>query len=184
MSRVTSARGQASLMMLTVVGLVLTGALVLFAFGNALGARAKHQRGADLAAISAAQVMRDLYPRLFEPPFLEPGVPNLRHLEQEEYLALARAAAVRGGRRNGVRVRTSDVTFPGGRFAPTRVRVVARGDGRIRVGNRRPAVPVRTVATAELSPAAGGAGMPGTPSGGGSERAPAHPRGQTPGRPS
>ena len=77
MSRVSSPRGQASLMMLAVVGLVLAGALVFFAFGQALGARGKHQRGADLAAISAprcgAQVMRDLYPRLFEPPFIEPA---------------------------------------------------------------------------------------------------------------
>ncbi len=92
-----SARGQASLMMLAVVGLLLAGALVLFAFGNALGAKGKHQRGADLAAISAAQVMRDLYPRLFEPPYLEPDVPNSRHLDESDYLALAREAAVRGG---------------------------------------------------------------------------------------
>jgi hypothetical protein len=166
-SRVCSARGQASLMMLALVGVLLTGALVLFAFGNALGARAKHQRGADLAAVSAAQVMRELYPRLFEPPFVEPDVPNPRHLDEDRYLSLAREAAVRGGRRNGVRVRGSDVTFPGGQFAPTRVRVVARGDGRVRLGDRRHAVPVRAVATAELSPAAGGAGMPGVASDGG-----------------
>ena len=167
MSRLPSARGQASLMMLAVVGVLLTGALVLFAFGNALGARGKHQRGADLAAISAAQVMRDLYPRLFEPPFIDRDVPNPRHLDEGEYLALARAAAVRGGRHNGVRVRPSDVTFPGGRFAPTRVRVRVRGEGRVQVGDRRHAIPVRAVATAELSPAAGGAGMPGSASGGG-----------------
>ena len=66
-------------MMLAVVGLVLATTLVLFTFGNALGAKARHQRAADLAAVTAAQVMRDLYPRLFEPPFLEPGVPNPRH---------------------------------------------------------------------------------------------------------
>jgi hypothetical protein len=41
--------------------------------------------------VSAAQVMRDLYPRLFEPPFLGPDVPNPRHLEQDAYLELARA---------------------------------------------------------------------------------------------
>jgi hypothetical protein len=55
--------------MLAVVGALLVGTLVLFAFGNALGAKGHHQRAADLAAVSAAQVMRDLYPRLFEPPF-------------------------------------------------------------------------------------------------------------------
>ena len=32
-------RGQASLMMLAVVGAVLAGAVILFAFGNALGAK-------------------------------------------------------------------------------------------------------------------------------------------------
>ena len=60
-------------MMLAVIAVVLAGGLLLFAFGNALGARGRYQRAADLAAISAAQVMRDLYPRLFEPPFLEHG---------------------------------------------------------------------------------------------------------------
>ena len=69
-------------MTLAVIALVFAGALVLFAFGNALGAKGRYQRAADLAAISAAQVMRDLYPRLFEPPFLEPGVPNPRHLDE------------------------------------------------------------------------------------------------------
>src|SRR5918995_1687999 len=58
-------------------------------------------------------------------------------------------------------------SFPGARFAPTRVRVLVRGDGRVRVGNRRHAVPVRAVATAELSPAAGVVGMPGSAGGGG-----------------
>src|SRR5687768_2028894 len=123
------ARGQASLMMLAAVATVLAGAVLLFAFGNALGARGKHQRAADLAAVSAAQVMRDQYPRLFEPPFLQPDVPNPRHLEQDEYLALARAAAVRGGRRNLVPVRARDVSFPGGGFAHTRVTVRVRGRG-------------------------------------------------------
>src|SRR5919106_3096099 len=97
-------RGQASLMMLAVVAAVLAGTVVLFAFGNALGAKGRHQRAADLAAISAAQVMRDLYPRLFEPPFIEPDIPNPRHLEESEYRALAVGAAIKGGRRNGVEV--------------------------------------------------------------------------------
>jgi hypothetical protein len=44
----------------------------------------------------AAQVMRDNYARLFEPPFLHAGVPNPRHLSTPAYLALARAAAHRG----------------------------------------------------------------------------------------
>jgi hypothetical protein len=165
-------------MMLAVIAALLAGAVVLFAFGNALGALGKHQRAADLAAVSAAQVMRDLYPRLFEPPFLEPDLPNPRHLEQEEYLALARDAAVRGGRRNGVRVRGGDVTFPGAGFAPTRVRVHVRGVARVRVRGGAPGrragerlaagdrVAVRAEATAELVPEAG-PGQPGIAVGGG-----------------
>ena len=105
-------RGQAALLLLGVMFLLLVGAVVLFAFGSALGARGKHQRGADLAAVSAGQVMRDLYPRLFEPPVLANGLPNPRHLPLPAYLARARAAAVRGGRRNGVAVRPGDVSFP------------------------------------------------------------------------
>ena len=159
--------GQASLMMLALVGALLAGTLILFAFGNALGARGHHQRAADLAAVSAAQVMGDLYARLFEPPLLESGVPNPRHLEEQSYLELARAAAVRGAQRNGVRVRPADVSFPGGTFAPTRVTVQVRGEAQIRIGgNDRSRVPVRASATAELSPGPGSA-MPASASGGG-----------------
>ena len=156
--------------MLGVVALVLLGAVAVFAFGQALGAKGRHQRAADLAAISAAQVMRDLYPRLFEPAFLEPGVPNPRHLSNAAYLARARAAALRGARRNDVRVRPADVSFPAATFAPTRVTVVARGEARVRVGGerRRRVVPVRARASAELAPDLGAAfGMPAYGAGGG-----------------
>src|SRR4051812_7014929 len=94
--------GQAAGMMLAVIAAVLACAAVLFAFGNALGAKGRHQRAVDLAAISAAQLMRDLYPRLFEPPFIEPDVPNPRHLEEAKFRALVVTAAIRGGRRNGL----------------------------------------------------------------------------------
>ena len=163
-------RGQASLMMLAVVAAVLAGAVVLFAFGNALGAKARYQRAADLAAISAAQVMRDLYPRLFEPPYVEPDVPNPRHLEESEYRAAAVAAAIRGGRRNGATVAPADVTFPASGFAPTRVTVGVRGQARVSPGSEgnraRSRIPIRASATAELSPAAGEV-FPGTATGGG-----------------
>jgi hypothetical protein len=160
------ARGQASLMMLAAVGVLLTTTLVLFAFGSALGAKGRHQRAADLAAVSAAQVMRELYPRLFEPPFLGPDVPNPRHLERAAYLGVAREAAVRGARRNGVRITPADVSFPVSGFAPTRVSVRVRGDARVKVGARQERVPVSAKATAELSAAAGD-GMPSMASGGG-----------------
>ena len=154
-------------MMLGVVGVLLVGTLVLFGFGQALGARAKHQRAADLAAISAVQVMRELYPRLFEPPFIEPGVPNPRHLEEAEYRELAVAAALRGAERNGADLRASDVSFGGTGFAPTRVTVRVRGEARVRAPGRhaRGRVPVWARATAELLP--DGGGLPGNASGGG-----------------
>jgi hypothetical protein len=157
-------------MMLSVAAAVLVGAAVLFAFGNALGAKGRHQRAADLAAISAAQVMRELYPRLFEPPFIEPDVPNPRHLEEAEYRALAVAAAVRGARRNGVRLRASDVSFRRSGFAPTRVTVRVRGEARVRFGPGRRAagrVPVHARATAELTPDTGAGGLPTHATGGG-----------------
>ena len=79
--------GQASLLLLGVLTLLLGLAVVLFAFGSALGSKGRHQRAADLAAVSAGQVMRDLYPRLFEPPVLANGLPNPRHLPLAVYLA-------------------------------------------------------------------------------------------------
>jgi hypothetical protein len=152
--------GQASLLLLGVVTLLLGLAVALFAFGSALGSKGKHQRAADLAAVSAGQVMRELYPRLFEPPVLANGLPNPRHLPLPVYVALVRRAAVRGARRNGVDVSGAAVSFPGGGFAPTRVAVRVRGVARVRMkqsraesrGGRREAVPVEARAVAEIAP--------------------------------
>jgi Putative Flp pilus-assembly TadE/G-like len=169
-------RGQASLLMLGVVTLLLGLAVVLFAFGKALGSKGRHQRAADLAAVSAGQVMRELYPRLFEPPVLANGLPNLRHLPLPVYLALARRAAVRGARGNGVGVSGADVSFPGGGFAPTRVAVRVRGVVRVRTrlgdgprgGRAGEEVPVRARAAADIAPDVGAEfGMPAFGSGGG-----------------
>src|SRR5215217_4564953 len=156
--------GQAALLLLGVLAALLAGVLILFGFGQALGARGKHQRAADLAAVSGAQVMRREYPRLFEPAFLEGGVPNPRHLSQAAYLALARAAALRGARRNGVPRGRIDVSFPDERFAPTRITVVMRGEAELHLpggrGSRRHLVGVRARAAAEIVPDAGGPAMP------------------------
>jgi hypothetical protein len=65
--------GQASLLMLGTCTLLFGLAVVLFAFGQAFGSKGRHQRAADLAAVSAGQVMQELYPRLFEPPVLATG---------------------------------------------------------------------------------------------------------------
>ena len=43
-------RGQAALMMLGVAAAVLVSGVALLALGNALGAKGRHQRAADLAA--------------------------------------------------------------------------------------------------------------------------------------
>jgi hypothetical protein len=162
--------GQASLLFLGVLAAVLAGVLILFAFGQALGAKGKHQRGADLAAVSAAQLMSRNYPRLFEPPFLEGGIPNPHHLSNAEYLAMARAAALRGAGRNGVPPHRVDVSFPGAFFAPTRVAVGVRGAAEVRLstGRSRERVEVRARAAAEIAPDLGASfGMPTHGSGGG-----------------
>ena len=162
------------LLTLGLVGAVIAGSLILGAFGQALGAKGRHQRAADLAAVSAARTMRDSYARLFEAPWLHPGVPNPRHISRVEYLAAARATAVRIARRNGVPARPRDVRFPdGGSFAPTRVEVRVRGRARVRVkgGGDRPvrALTVRARAVAELAPPAGAGALdfPSRGSGGG-----------------
>jgi hypothetical protein len=164
--------GQAALLLLGVVGVLLAGVLVLFAFGQALGWKGHHQRAVDLAAVAAARAMRDVYPRLFEPELLEDGVPNPMHLELPEYLALARRAALRTAAGNGVRAERVAVSFPDGSVAPTRVTVSVRDEARVRIGagdgeRVRPRIPVRARATAELAPSASGPGMPATASGGG-----------------
>jgi Putative Flp pilus-assembly TadE/G-like len=71
--------GQSLALALGLLAALMLGALMLAAFGQALGAKGRHQRGADLAAIAAAQEMRRLYPRLFEPAYLDSGAPNPRH---------------------------------------------------------------------------------------------------------
>jgi hypothetical protein len=150
-------RGQASLLLLGVLATLIAVALILAAFGQALGGRGRAQRVADLAAISGAHAMRAAYPRLFEPPQLSPGVPNPRHLTRAQYLALARAAALDAARRNGHALAPTDVRFPDGTsFAPTRIAVALRTDTTVRVSQdrRRRRIGLRARAEAELSPPA------------------------------
>ena len=94
------------------------------------------------------------YGRLFEPAVFENGLPNPRHLSNEEFLALARAAALRGARRNGVAASRVRVDFPAGGFAPTQVEVTTSGEARLRLGERRAReeIPVKASATAEIAP--------------------------------
>src|SRR5215211_6067793 len=128
----THESGQAVLLVLGLLAVLLTGLLVLFGFGQALGARGHAQRAADLAAVSAAQAMRRDFGRLFEPVLLPSGDSNPRHLTTAAYVAAATAAALRGARRNGADPRKVDVSFRGG-AAPTRVTVVLRDSVRVRL---------------------------------------------------
>jgi Transglycosylase SLT domain/D-alanyl-D-alanine carboxypeptidase len=98
--------------------------------------------------------MRRHYHRLFEPVLPEDGVPNPRHLSTPAYLSLARSAAERGARRNGVRTQGVGVKFPDKGFAPTRVTVTVRGGAGLRLpaADSRRRVDVRARATAELIP--------------------------------
>ena len=112
-TRLRQQSGQALLLVLGMVAVLLAGMLVLTAFGQALGGRSAAQRAADLSAMSAARSMQRDYPRLFLPPVLPNGAPNPRHMPLPVYLARARGAAAAGARRNGARVGLGDVTFPG-----------------------------------------------------------------------
>jgi hypothetical protein len=164
-------RGQTTVLLVGLAFVVVAGVLILGAFAQALGSKGRHQRAADLSAVSAAKAMREAYPRLFEPPYLQPGLPNPRHLERAEYLALARTAATRAGAANGVRVDPDDVRFDDDSVAPTRVTVSVGGHAELRVApvqRDRRNVPVDAKATAELSaPADAGAAYPASASGGG-----------------
>ncbi len=171
--RSRSESGQALLLLLGVVAALLVGALALGALGRAFGAKGRSQRAADLAAISAARTMRVLYPRVFEAPVLEGGIPNPHYVSPIQYRLRAQRTAIRAALRNGVRLRPWDVSFPAasrggsavGRFAalasaayaPTRVRVTVHGGTRVRVGPGEPGRPirVRSRATAEITPSLG-----------------------------
>ena len=172
MRRLADQRGQATLMVLAFALVVAVGGAFLFAYGQAMGARGKHQRVADLAAMSAARVMRTSYPRLFEPPVLPNGLPNPHHMTKWRYLALARAAAGSAAVRNGIRLRPGDVSFPDLlSFAPTRVRVRLRRATRLALpsfgGGRSAGVPVAAKAVAAITPSAtAGALTPATRRGG------------------
>src|SRR6187200_2151851 len=110
--RTKSQRGQALILALGMLFVLMLGGSVLFLFGSALAGKGRAQRAADLAALSAARAMRDDLDRLFERARID-GRPNPFHLSEVEYRARARAAAVAIGRANGVRLGAADVTFPG-----------------------------------------------------------------------
>ena len=158
-------RGQALLLAIGAIFVLLTGALALVAIAGAVTGKGRVQRAADLAAISAARSLRDELPRLLSPPTLPNGMPNPSHIGKALYLARARLAATEAGRANGVDPDRLRLDFPdASSFAPVRARatVVARLD----LPGSRTAVEASAVAEA-AAPASGAAGMPAMASGGG-----------------
>ena len=107
-------------------------ALVLAAFGQALGARARHQRAADLAAVAARARCATPTRGCSSRRTCAPGVPNPRHLSTSRRTSRsARARRARGGAANGVPLALGDVTLP--RRATLRAharRVACRATGR------------------------------------------------------
>lgn len=150
MRRWAEQRGQALLLLVGALAVVVVGAFVLGAVARGVGAQGRDQRAADLAALSGARAMYAAYDRLFEPTSIA-GHPNPRHLERAAYLALGRAAALRTGGQNGVR--EVDVAFPDAReLAPVRIAVTVRDPASVPGHGSRRAVPLRAHAEAELAP--------------------------------
>jgi hypothetical protein len=161
--------GQALVLLIGAMAALVLGALILGASGQALGGRAHAQRAADLAAVSAARAMRDAYPRLFERATVRRGVPNPRHLSRDAYLAIGRAAAVDGAKRNGATLDPSQVTFPDANsFAPVRVSVALTAKTQVHVPGRKAAAHLRVTAraTAALTPSNGPDAYPNADGGG------------------
>ena len=158
-----SARGQASVLLVGALAALLVGVLVLGAVARGVAQEAAAQRAVDLAALAGARAMLEANPRLFEPATID-GVPNPRHLTRDAYLALARDAAERVARGNGVG-RPSVAVPDGGTFAPTSIRVAARAVVEVRRGDERRSLRFDVSAEAEVAPAlfdvAAGAGYDG-----------------------
>jgi hypothetical protein len=157
--------GQALILALGGVFVLLAGALALVAIAGAVTGKGRVQRAADLAAISAARSMRDDLPRLLSPPALPNGLPNPVHIDKLAYLARARTVAAAAGRANGVAPDRLDLSFPDlGSFAPVRAKAVVVA--RLEVGAGRGEVEASAVAEA-AAPAGAIGGGPAMASGGG-----------------
>jgi soluble lytic murein transglycosylase-like protein len=161
MSRGVSARardeaGQALVLIVAVLCVVLVGALALGSLARALGDRGHQQRAADLGALAGAKAMRALYGRLFVAPTVD-GRPNPQHVERAAYLAAGRRAAIAVARANGAqRVR---VAFPhADAIAPVVIRVTASRAQSLRVADARRSVQIEASADAQLTPEASPAG--------------------------
>ncbi|MFL5906964.1 MAG: lytic transglycosylase domain-containing protein [Solirubrobacterales bacterium] len=174
-ARPAGQRGQALPATLAAGLVVILAALALAAIGGAVTGKARAQRAADLAALSAVRSMRDDVPRLLSPARLPGGAANPRHLSRAEYLSRARLAALDGARRNRVDPARLRIVFPDAAAnPPLRARVTVESEidpdrlpGGERVADDRP-IPVVASAVAEASaPTSGWTGMPSRAEGGG-----------------
>ncbi|MDQ5894793.1 MAG: hypothetical protein QG596_1054 [Actinomycetota bacterium] len=124
LSRLASRRGQATPLVLGGVFLLVLGAMAVVAISGAVTGKAKAQRTADLAAMSAVGSMKDDLPRLLAPPRLPNGLPNPAHMPKPVYLNRARLAAIQVAVINGADPLAVTVRFPDSHsYAPVRARV-------------------------------------------------------------
>ena len=118
--------GQALVLCLVVGTVLLAGFGILAGFGQALGGKARHQRGADLAAVSAAYRHAGAdYPRLFEAALLEPAACPIHDIcpRRSTWSGRAQQPCGAGRREPCLAYALRDVSFPGaGVPAHTRLR--------------------------------------------------------------
>jgi soluble lytic murein transglycosylase-like protein len=147
--------GQATVLLVGLLALVLLSALVLGGIANGVGAQGQQQRAADLGALAGARAMADGYGRLFEPARVR-GEANAAHIEPDGYLGRARAVAIRVARANGAR--DVDVRIPSAPagLAPTRIVVTVRDP--VTVGDADLAAGARAEAELELAGPLGSGG--------------------------
>lgn len=166
-SRLGSRSGQATPLVLGGVFALILGAVALTAISGAVTGKAKAQRTADLAAMSAARSMKDDLPRLLAPPRLPNGLPNPAHMPKPVYLNRARLAGIQAAVINGATALAVSVRFPdAASYAPVRARAriatsVRAGSG----GATRRAPP--NWAEARVSTPVSMGGVPAVASGGG-----------------
>jgi len=157
--------GQALILSIGGVLVLLTGTLALVAIAGAVTGKGRVQRAADLAAISAARSMRDDLDRLLAPTALADGAPNPEYLDKATYLARARMVAIDVSEANGVDPRRLRVRFPDREsFAPVQVKAVVTAT--VAVGSAPSRVEAAAVAEA-AAPAGTASGAPSMAGGGG-----------------
>ncbi|MFL5975446.1 MAG: hypothetical protein ACJ76G_09945 [Solirubrobacterales bacterium] len=145
--------GQALLLLVAAMAAAVVGAVLLGGVAQGIGKGGREQRAADLGALAAARTMHDAYDRLFEPPTLDDGRANPRHLEVGAYERMGREAALGVARANGAD--DVEVKFPDGdTFAPTRIRVTVRDPATSDAGGHHHEAAIKASAEAELAPLA------------------------------